>query len=197
MKLSNISSKMALNTKNAFFACFWAYVVQPHGHICRLSHIKALYINQNEMFTKIIELAIMKNSVIWVSHFFSKIVFASFPWKLVKGSWMSRMGQFWWLPWFQAKNHSPKIFQPPVYKTARMILWSKITTPNFFLNQNKEEFNNKCSQKSIAFEKKTPCMYWIHYKIGQKSIKNFSVRSSPRCSASKAPSLRGNAIVQL
>ena len=32
VRLSDISSKTAKNTKNSFFACYWAYVGQHHGH---------------------------------------------------------------------------------------------------------------------------------------------------------------------
>ena len=38
--------------------------------------------------------------------------------KQVKGSWISTFNnglKFWWLPWFPAKNHSPRTFQPPVW----------------------------------------------------------------------------------
>ena len=33
VRLSDMSSKQPKNTKNAYFACFWAYIGQPHGHI--------------------------------------------------------------------------------------------------------------------------------------------------------------------
>ena len=103
-------------------------VSQPY----RLSHINALCINQSYKpktspwnFQK--NMGILKNSLFlswpfWI--FFFSISFSSCPWKLVKATWLSRMGQnFDDYPGFQ-----PKITQP----ISASILYHVSIFLNFF-----------------------------------------------------------------
>ena len=83
--------KQPKNTKNAFLACFRAYVGQPHNHP---SHQSILLTQEPicEIFANFFwELAILKNSV-FLSRPFWIFFFASSPWKSVTNFVIKWMG---------------------------------------------------------------------------------------------------------
>ena len=89
VRLSDISSKIANNTKNAFLACFRAYVRQPYSHTHWAKSMPLASINPitqgpiYEIFArKFWELAILKNSI-FLSQPFCFLFFASSLWKSV------------------------------------------------------------------------------------------------------------------
>jgi hypothetical protein len=93
LHICNLYSK-----KNAFFARFWAYVGQPHGHIGWATSMPFASINSTNPRTnpwsfhkKYWELAILKN-VFFLSRPFW-FFFAFFPSKQVKNYGLARMGQ--------------------------------------------------------------------------------------------------------
>ena len=178
-----------VSAKTAFFACFWAYVRQPHGHIGWAKSMPLQSINvmgtlgpgwhwigsifrlcQISLgFDPAIQTACQKEAYAdsfitnsppqakWIHHlptwpqglhdilliheifakqfceladfFFQKKknIFASSPWKLVKISWVSRMGRNYDdYPGFQPKITPPKHFsrQCIIKISCRIIWWS-------------------------------------------------------------------------
>ena len=96
------AQKQPKSTKNAFFGCFWAFVGQPHGHICWATSMPFASINPTNPRTHLRifwELAILKNELFFESailNFFfekKKFFFPSFPWKsaqIYMVEWMGR-----------------------------------------------------------------------------------------------------------
>ena len=105
VRLSDISSKTGKNTKNAFLACFWAYVGQPHGHIgwaipMPFASFKPTNPRTNpwnfggicSAFDEVEKLSFFESAIL---NFFSKknnFFFASSPWKLVTNYMLEWMG---------------------------------------------------------------------------------------------------------
>ena len=92
------------NTKNAFFACFWAYFWHPHNHVGLATPMPFASINPNnprtnprKFWKKYWELAEMENDPFlsrpfWIFFFQKKKnFFASLPWKLVNIYRLARM----------------------------------------------------------------------------------------------------------
>ena len=90
------AQKWPKNTKNAFFACFWAYVGEPHNHIDWATSMPFASINSTNPRTNPWNFGGncsafgggWKTQFFWVGHFEiffakKKKKFASFPWKLV------------------------------------------------------------------------------------------------------------------
>ena len=106
---SGAHKKWPKNTKNAFFACFWAYVRQPHGHIDWATSMPFASINSTNPRTnpwnfhkKYWELAILKN-----------IGFLSRP---------------FWILFFKKKIQNGRFFEMAVFQNRQ---FSKIFCENF------------------------------------------------------------------
>ena len=126
--------------KNAFLACFWAYVGQPHGHIGWAIPMPFASMNSTNPRTapwnfhkKILRIGDFEKWPFFESailDFFQKkkfcFVFFSNEENLGFLMWYHFFSKFWWLPWFQAKNHSHQTFQPAEYhRCAHCVVSSK------------------------------------------------------------------------
>ena len=134
-RLSEVGSKTG---KFFIFCVFCLFLSLPWtaSRPYRLSHIIALYINQSywpkDQSMKVWQ-KIFENWRFWKTQFFlirpildlffsNIFFFASSPWKLVKVSWVSRMGRnFDDYPGFQPKITSPKHFSLPVVYLPRLV----------------------------------------------------------------------------
>ena len=98
--------KQAKNTKNAFFACFGAYVRQPHGHIGWAKSMPFASFNPTNprtnpwnfggicsAFDEVEKLSFFESAIL--NFFFRKknFFFASFPWKSAQIYMVEWMGQ--------------------------------------------------------------------------------------------------------
>jgi hypothetical protein len=114
VRLSNSSSKQAKNAFFVFLGCFCTYIGKQHDHIGWTTSMPFTSINSTDprIFAKQFwELAILKNSVLLSRPFWN--FFCSSPWKSVKVSWVSMMGQnIDDYPGFQPKIPHPKHFCP-------------------------------------------------------------------------------------
>ena len=122
--------KQSKNTKNAFFACFWAYVGQPHNHIGWATSMPFASIYPTDPRTNSWNLCkqywYWKTQFFWVGHFdFSfqqNLFFCFIPMKINRKLYGRIDGtQFLWLWWFTAKNDPPQILIPAMYILQKIV----------------------------------------------------------------------------
>jgi hypothetical protein len=118
-KLSDVSSKTGKNAFFVFFACFWAYVGQPHSH---MRHITALYINQSywpkDQFMKFSQ-KIFENWRFWKTVLFELAILDFFLHHRYE-NWSKFLGYIGWVEMLMiilvsSQKSLPKKFQLAVY----------------------------------------------------------------------------------
>jgi hypothetical protein len=125
-RLSNISSKIVWKHKKCIFACFWAYVGQPHDHIGWATSMPFASINPTNPRTnpwnfwkKILRIGRIENLGFFQSailNIFFKIFFYFIPMKISHKLNDGKNGtHFWCFHWFPAKSLLCVILRYTVY----------------------------------------------------------------------------------
>ena len=119
--MSDISSKMAEKHKKCIFACFWAYVGQPHGHIGWATSMPFASFNYTN--PRINPWNVWKKY--WENLSFFELAILSlkktffFCFRHVKVYWLTRMGQ----NFDQVKRDNTFWHRPNILHSSVYIFW--------------------------------------------------------------------------